>query len=115
MKALIVDDDDIFLTEISFCLSMLGWENDKSSNGYEAIKYLQQERYDLIITDIMMSEMSGVKLIDYIKTKYTTPILVMTCFDIEKFDKKKYPYIWNKNGLNVLIDLVEKIMKNGKD
>jgi len=114
MKALIVEDDIVFLTEIKICLSMMEWESDDAMNGYDAIKLLQKNEYDLIITDIMMSEMSGIKLIDYIKQKYKTPILVMTCMDLNYFDKIKYPYVWNKIGLDVLQKLIKKAINGNR-
>ena len=79
MKFLIVDDDLIWLELVKLWLKKLCIDCDIIQNGYEAINLLQQNKYDLMITDISMPEMSGVKLIDYsIKHKYNINIAVMS-------------------------------------
>jgi two-component system chemotaxis response regulator CheY len=40
----------------------------EASNGFEALKALPSEKFDLIITDINMPDINGLELINFIKT-----------------------------------------------
>ncbi len=40
----------------------------EASNGFEALKVLPSEKFDLIITDINMPDINGLELINFIKT-----------------------------------------------
>ena len=81
MKILIVDDTATWALLIKIWLRKLGFEFDYAQNGYEAIAFLQQNKYDFMITDISMPEMSGFKLVDYVKKHYKILIVVMSNHD----------------------------------
>lgn len=40
---------------------------DEAQNGFEALRMLPRERYDLILTDINMPEINGLELVSFIK------------------------------------------------
>jgi putative nucleotidyltransferase with HDIG domain len=61
---ILVVDDELFVREILVRkLQALGYQCDSSEDGPEALKALSEHSYDLLLTDIMMPEMSGVDLI----------------------------------------------------
>ena len=60
MKILVVDDDIISLNLMSKILSKRGYETLEASNAKEALEFLRSgEPVSLIITDIIMPDMSG--------------------------------------------------------
>lgn len=59
-KILIVDDNRMVLQALSDRLEQMGYETDVAISGIEALDYLQHEKPDLIIMDIVMPEMSGI-------------------------------------------------------
>lgn len=81
MKILIVDDTITWGILVKFWLHDLNIDYDYAENGFEAIKYLQQNNYDIMITDISMPEMSGFKLVDYVKQHFSVLIAVMSNHD----------------------------------
>jgi two-component system chemotaxis response regulator CheY len=63
----------------------------EASNGFEALKALPTERFDLIITDINMPDINGLELINFIKTSElykNIPIIIISTERSEE-DRKR--------------------------
>lgn len=57
-------------------------------NGFEAIDYLRMDSFDLVLTDIQMSRMSGIELMETIYMEQPhLPVIVISAH--EKFDFAK--------------------------
>ena len=78
MKYLFVDDNPIWRDLVYNWAGKLKLDYDIVSSGFEAIRMLQINKYDCLVTDIMMPEMSGFKLVEYIQQTYTVKIIVMS-------------------------------------
>ncbi|MBW2146793.1 MAG: response regulator [Deltaproteobacteria bacterium] len=61
-KILVVDDDDLVLIALTELLKPKDYEVTTALNGPEALGLLSRERFDLIILDIIMPEMSGLEV-----------------------------------------------------
>ncbi len=70
---LIVDDEATILQSLSGILSDEGYEILTASNGYEALKIIEEESPDLVLLDIWMPGMDGIETLREIKR--TTPFL----------------------------------------
>ncbi len=66
-KVLVVDDSSVDLEVISLVCDALGCSVDVASDGFEAIKLFQANRYDLVLTDYVMEPMNGVYVVSRIK------------------------------------------------
>ncbi len=65
---LIVDDDEAILKQMNKLLSNFSFKNIYLSvNGEEAIKVLQENHIDIVITDLKMPRMDGIELSEFIK------------------------------------------------
>lgn len=82
MKILVVDDDLITLKAVEKYLTGDGHHITTSVDGYEALKILEKERYDLLIADIAMPRLSGFELLKYLKGKLNDqmPVILMSAF-----------------------------------
>lgn len=82
MKILVIEDSPTMRQLISFALKRLrDAEIIEAADGVEGLKKLNTESYNLIITDINMPVMDGLKLISLIRrdVKYRMiPIMVIT-------------------------------------
>jgi two-component system response regulator YesN len=85
LKVLIVDDERIIRAGIRL---VVPWENlgvqevFEAASGKEAMKIVEKEKPDLVITDIQMAEMTGLELIAGIRRlKEDTRIIVLTGYD----------------------------------
>ncbi len=67
-KVLIVDDDPSQLALTSEVASLAGLSYDVCKNGVDALALLDNNTYDLILTDIQMPKMDGFELLKTIKT-----------------------------------------------
>ncbi len=70
MKVLLVDDEPFILQGLTM---LIDWESEgyeivkKAENGMEAYEYLKENSVDLIIADIKMPVMTGLKLLERIR------------------------------------------------
>jgi len=79
-KRILVADDDIFIRILlSRALEICGYEIDTVRNGLEALRCLKNRDYDLLITDYMMPEMDGLKLLKIAKSLYPSiPAIIIS-------------------------------------
>lgn len=80
MKILVVDDDQFILELVNTILDKENHEISNASCYDEAISFLENQNFDLVITDIIMPPGNdGTKLISYIKAKNPNmPVIAMT-------------------------------------
>jgi two-component system chemotaxis response regulator CheY len=81
-RALVVDDSRAARQVLVSALALLGPAVcDEASDGAEGLKRFAAADYDLVVTDIHMPLLDGLKLIHHIRSgvrRPTTPILVVT-------------------------------------
>jgi two-component system chemotaxis response regulator CheY len=81
-KCLIVEDSQMMRQLLSFAVSMIdGMAVVEADDGMEGLKRLSQDTFDVVIIDINMPIMDGLKLIKHIRKDTVTkdmPILVVT-------------------------------------
>ncbi|MCR8630549.1 ATP-binding protein [Paenibacillus radicis (ex Xue et al. 2023)] len=78
---LAVDDDPLNLSILVNMLSADGYEVVTASSGQEALTLLELKQWDLVISDVMMPQMSGYELARTIRDRFTIselPILLLT-------------------------------------
>ncbi len=82
VNILIVDDEPMICKGISSLLARSGLEIKETFtayNGFDALDYLRLETIDLIITDIQMSGMNGIELIEAVFVENPTlPVIVLS-------------------------------------
>lgn len=79
---LVVDDEPMICKGISSLLAQSGLqiqETFTAYNGFDALDYLRLETIDLIVTDIQMSGMNGIELIEAVFVENPTlPVIVLS-------------------------------------
>jgi two-component system chemotaxis response regulator CheY len=79
---LIVEDSATTRALIRAVIDELGdFDTVEASSGFEALKMLPQQEYDLIITDINMPDINGLELIGFVKNnpRFTRlPIVIVS-------------------------------------
>ncbi len=67
-KVLVVEDSPAMRTLVGSTVeSVDGVQVVETDSGFEALKVLPRERFDLIITDINMPDINGLELINFVK------------------------------------------------
>ncbi len=67
---LIVDDSKDIIDVLVIILENEGYQVEHASNGLKAVDILRTKYIDLLVTDLLMPDMDGIELIDYIKTNH---------------------------------------------
>lgn len=81
LKLLIIDDNQELLAALYQFLSEKKYDVVSASDGLDGLKLLETEKqgFDLIITDIVMPNISGVAIISIVKKKYPgIPVIAIT-------------------------------------
>lgn len=80
-SVLVVDDDPVVVKSCERILKTEGYKIDSAVNGQHAINILQNQDYDLVITDLKMPKVNGIDLIKWMKgSKHQTGIIIITGF-----------------------------------
>jgi two-component system, cell cycle response regulator CpdR len=61
-RILLAEDDDAMRSYLSRALENAGYDVVAVDRGTAAVPYLEMERFDLLLTDIVMPEMDGIEL-----------------------------------------------------
>ncbi len=80
-KILVVDDEEDMVTILRRRLKHYGYETACARDGKEALRVIKEERFDLIILDIMMPVMDGAQLALILRGDPTTkniPLIFLT-------------------------------------
>ena len=81
LLVLVVDDEPGFRNLLQWELNRQGMDVETAVNGADGIKRAEQTKFDVIITDITMPEMDGLKLLDEIKKNHPgTEVIIATGF-----------------------------------
>jgi CheY-like chemotaxis protein len=67
VKILVVEDDPKFRAETVDALLRAGYQSDAASSGNQAIRYLREKRYDLLMTDLMMDGGTGFDVLEWVR------------------------------------------------
>jgi two-component system chemotaxis response regulator CheY len=90
MNILVVDDFATMRRIITNVLRQLGFENIvEADDGSKALRVIEQQRVDFVITDWNMPQMSGLDLLKAIRshedaTKQKTPVLMVTAESLQE-------------------------------
>jgi twitching motility two-component system response regulator PilH len=79
IRILVVDDNHTPREVICEALKQFNIEVKEAVNGVEATKILEAEKFNLVITDVVMPEMNGYELCRWIKTNPATekvPVII---------------------------------------
>ncbi len=77
-RILIVEDDYGIAEAVCLNLQFIGYDYKCFDDGLEVAKYLENDhRFDLAMLDIMLPNIDGFELLDYMK-KYNIPVIYMT-------------------------------------
>lgn len=118
---LVVDDDEMNLRMAEYILAREGYRIHKAGSGMEALLFLRDEKVDLILLDVEMPIMSGIKTMEIINENeelrdipvifVTASIDTSTVNEAENLGAKDYvtkPFVPQN-----LCDRVNRVINNG--
>lgn len=82
-KILVVDDEEAIANIIKFNLEKEGYSVITASDGEEGLNLYNEKKPDLVILDIMMPKINGIEVLKEIRSKSTTPVIMLTAKEDE--------------------------------
>lgn len=77
-KILLVEDDKSIISILTQFLTAEGYSVDSASGQTKALDLLENERFDLVLLDISLSEGNGFAVCKAIKSNYNIPVIFLT-------------------------------------
>ncbi len=114
LKILVLDDEPIVCNRLQPALEKLGYEVDTFTQSLEALHQVQETSYDIIITDLKMKGLDGMRFLEEAKKHHpATEVIVITGFATletakESFQKGVFDFIAKPFKLSEIQEVVTK-------
>ncbi|MBU2560621.1 response regulator, partial [archaeon] len=83
-RILVVEDEAHVRKSLTELLSVEGYAVDTAKSGKEALGKLDKDEFDVVLSDIKMPGMDGIELLEKIKEKHDTDVIMITGYaDLE--------------------------------
>lgn len=111
-KILLIDDDSSLRRVLEYTLQEAGYDLQTATSGEEGLYFFEQTRPDLVITDMKMSGMDGLMVLDSIKKLAPEAlVIIITAFGtvdvaVEAMKAGAYDYItkpFNRDALKLTV------------
>lgn len=83
IKILVVDDEQAIADIIKFNFEREGYGVDIAKDGLEALNFVKDNTYSLILLDIMMPKLNGFDTLKEIRKSHKTPVIMLTAREDE--------------------------------
>lgn len=77
-KILVVDDEKLIVKGIRFSLEQDGMEVDCAYDGEEALGKISENKYDLVLLDVMLPKLTGLEVCQRVREFSDVPIIMLT-------------------------------------
>lgn len=81
MKVLMIEDDFMIAESSKTLLQFHQYEVEWVNNGIDGLKYLSEQKFDLILLDLGLPLMDGMQVLKQIRQKFNTPVLIISARD----------------------------------
>lgn len=75
---LVVDDEKLIVKGIKFSLEQDGMEVTAAYDGEEALQYIKEGSFDLVVLDVMLPKMDGLQVCQQVREFSQIPIIMVT-------------------------------------
>ena len=91
LRVLVLDDEPIVCKRLQPALEKLGFAVDTFTQSVEAMHQVQQSAYDIVITDLKMKEIDGMRFLEEVKKRRPqTEVIVITGFATMETAKQSF-------------------------
>ena len=77
-KVLVVDDEKLIVKGIRFSLEQDNMEVDCAYDGEEALKLIRENKYNIILLDVMLPKLTGFEVCQQIREFSNVPVIMLT-------------------------------------
>ncbi len=115
-KILIIEDEAAIQKILSEPLTFAGYGVTAASDGVEGISAFHEQKFDLILLDIMLPKIDGYTVCETIRRESQIPIIILTALDAEDdqikgFDILADDYITKPFSVRLVLKRVEALLR----
>src|ERR671937_460363 len=77
-RILLVDDEQAVQTLLTYPLRRDGYEVISALDGQEALQRFAEQRFDLVVLDLMLPKLDGIEVCRRLRTRSQVPIIMLT-------------------------------------
>ena len=116
-KILIVDDETIALRNLERAMNKEGYDVTASSSGVNALKILEKQEFDVVLTDLKMEKVDGVQVLTRCRELYPdSEVIIITGFAslpsaVDSVKKGAYYYL----AKPIKLDEVRRVVREAID
>ncbi len=119
-KIFIVEDESEIVKFVKKVLDAKGYLTATENNGKRAYERIVQERYDLILLDVMLPEMDGIEICKKVREISDVPIIMLTArseldFKIQGLRSGAYDYVTKPFNMGELLARIEGTIAHAKN
>ena len=116
INILIIEDEVDISEGISEYLSEVGYEVKVASDGQEGIDLFRQNKFDLVLLDIMLPKINGFGVLSQIRETSNVPVIMLTAMNddysqIMSFNEKADDYITKPFSVVILHKRIEALLR----
>jgi two-component system response regulator VanR len=116
---LIIEDEAKIREILEEFLIDYGYGVDTAADGIEGLSKIKQNKYDLVLLDIMMPKIDGFATLELIRQMSDVPVIIITALEDEEnqmkgFDLKADDYISKPFSMNLVIRRIEAVLRRLK-
>jgi len=114
---LMIDDDKSFLKVYAEILRGEGYGVETAESGPQALRMLEENYYDLVISDVVMPEMNGIEVLKKIKAEYPDVLVIMLTGEgsisgaVEAMEEGAYTYLVKPLDIDQLLMNIRRAME----
>jgi two-component system, OmpR family, response regulator len=82
-RILLVDDEEAIQTLLAYPLRKEGYEVVAARDGRQALDLFAEQRFDLVVLDVMMPRLDGIEVCRRLRSRSQVPIIMLTARDDE--------------------------------
>lgn len=115
-KILIIDDEPLMRISIADALKEEGYQIFDTDSGREGLRLVQNERYDIVITDLMLPEVDGMRILKTCKQfSPQTQVILITAYGsvasaTEAIKQGAYDYLTKPFSMDDLIFMIRRLL-----
>lgn len=115
-KILIIDDEKSIRNTLKEILSYEGYEVTEAQDGIEGLKFVEKDKFDIILSDIKMPKMDGIEVLEKLQEiSPETPVVMISGHGnidtaVEAIRKGAFDYISKPLDLNRMLVTIRNAM-----
>ncbi|MDD5686486.1 MAG: response regulator transcription factor [Elusimicrobia bacterium] len=116
IRVLIVDDEKSIRKFLSLSLASCGYLISEAINGREAIEAISLFRPDVVVLDLGLPDIDGIKVIEEVRKQNQVPIIILSVRDsqedkIKALDKGADDYLTKPFGIEELYSRLKAVLR----